>query len=62
MVFQKLSPLSLQKTEELQEDNHIRNAQITIIKSKYGLKGWILIYQDILLIYGEEQHIPVTIH
>lgn len=34
-----LNPLSLQKTEDLQEDNLIRNAQITIIKSKYGLKG-----------------------
>ena len=45
-----LNPLPLQKIEDLQEDTNIRNAQTTIIKSKYGLKGWILIYQDILLI------------
>lgn len=44
-----LNPLPLQKTD-LQENTNIRNAQTTIIKSKYGLKGWILIYQDILLI------------
>lgn len=34
-----LNPFSLQKTEDLQEGNRLRNAQITIIKSKYGLRG-----------------------
>lgn len=39
VVFQKLNPFSLQKTEDLQEDNHIRNAQINSNKIQIWTKS-----------------------
>lgn len=45
-----LNPFPLQKTEDLQEDNQYKKCIDNNKKIQIGLKGWSLIYWDILLI------------